>query len=41
MWDGTAADMRVIWGVGEAEYFREEDWTTQITLSWFNKFVPT
>jgi hypothetical protein len=33
--------MKVIWGVGEPEYFREEDWTAQITLSWLNKFVPT
>ena len=39
MWDETVADMKVIWRVGEVEYFREEDWTTQITLSWLNKFV--
>ena len=41
MWDETAVDMRVIWAAVEAEYFREEDWTTQIALSWLNKFVPT
>ena len=41
MWDETVADMKVIWGVGEVEYSRDGDWTTKITLSWLNKFVPT
>jgi hypothetical protein len=33
-----AGDIEVIWVNGEAEYFCEEDWTTQITLIRFKKF---
>jgi len=29
----------VIWVKREAEYFYKQDWTTQITLIEFNKFV--
>jgi hypothetical protein len=41
LWDETAGDMEVIWGAGEAEYFWRGEWTTQISLNWFNKFAPT
>jgi hypothetical protein len=34
---GTAWDMPVICGAGEAEYFSGEDWTGQISLICFNK----
>jgi hypothetical protein len=37
--DGTLIE--AIWIGVEAEYFREGDWTTQISLNSFNKFAPT
>jgi hypothetical protein len=27
LWDGTAADIEVIWGGGEGEYFSKWGWT--------------
>jgi hypothetical protein len=39
VWDGTATDIDLIWGGGEAEYFLNEDWTGQITLNAFKKLV--
>jgi hypothetical protein len=39
-WDGTAADMWVIWVEREAEYFWKQDWTGGIRLIGFNKFCP-
>ena len=38
-WGGTATDIDLIWGDGEANYFFNEDWTGQITLSAFRKSV--
>jgi hypothetical protein len=35
---GTAGDIWLIWGGGEAENFSAGDWTTQISLNLFNKF---
>jgi hypothetical protein len=34
-----AMDIDLIWGLGEANYFRGEDWTGQITLMAFKKLV--
>ena len=34
---GTARDIDLIWGVGEAEYFWRRDWTAKITLIRLNK----
>jgi hypothetical protein len=39
VWAGMAKDMQVIWVRREWKYFFEEDWTTQISLNCFNKFV--
>jgi hypothetical protein len=36
-----AKDINVIWVSGEGKYFWRWDWTTQITLIWFNKFAFT
>jgi hypothetical protein len=38
-WDETAGDIEVIWGAGEAVYFCEEDWTTQISLIRLDKLA--
>jgi hypothetical protein len=39
MWSGTARDIDLIWGGGEAEYFCEDDWTGGIGLNLLNKFI--
>ena len=31
--------LKLIWVVGEAKYFSQQDWTTQIMLIRFNKFA--
>jgi hypothetical protein len=39
VWDGMAGVLEVIWANHEAEYFCEEDWTTQISLKSFSNFL--
>ncbi|WP_029584146.1 hypothetical protein [Bradyrhizobium sp. URHD0069] len=38
-WGETARVLDLIWVKREAEYFCEQDWTTQIRLIPFNKFT--
>jgi hypothetical protein len=35
--DETAGFLALIWGFRKQEYFRQQDWTGQITLNRFNK----
>jgi len=38
-WDGMAGVLWVIWANHEADYFRGEDWTTQISLRLLSNLV--